>query len=108
MIAASGWGSWQECLNVMIDIPILFRNFSAPCARGSSWCAAVQASFKLSEYPGTGPSEVTVAVCKAPPLLSLAGASRTELLSDELLLFEENLPNNFGLGIESGKKSERL
>jgi len=91
MIATSGSGS-QECLRVVIDIPILFRSFSAPCARGNSWCAAVQASFKLSEYPGTGSSEVTVTV------------RRMELLSDELLLFEEDFPNNFGIGIELGKR----
>ena len=92
MIAASGSRGGQECLRVVIDIPILFRNFSAPCARGSSWCVAVQASFKLSEYPGTGPSEVTVTV------------RRMELLSDELLLFKEDFPNNFGIGIELGKR----
>ena len=70
----------------------LVQELLCPCARGSSWCAAVQASFKLSGYPGTGPSEVTVTV------------RRMELLSDELLLFEEDFPNNFGIGIELGKR----
>jgi len=86
-----------------IDVPILFRNFSAPFAWGSSLLAAVQASFKLSEYPGTGPSAVTTTGCGKSIFSSFVGTSGAGLLS-EALLFEENFLNSFGVGMGLGKR----
>jgi len=81
-----------------IDVPILFRNFSAPLALGGSWWAAVQASFKVSEYSGTGLSTVAVTGCGNSTFPSSAGAAGAGLLSG-VLLFEENFLKSFGVGI---------
>ena len=81
----------------MIDIPTEFRNFSALCASGGFWKAAVQASFKLSEYAGIALSRITVVSRKAPsPWLS--GTSRGELLSGSSV-FEKDFLNTFSDGI---------
>ena len=90
---------------MMIDAPILFKTFSAPFAWGSSRLAAVQAPFKLSEYSGTRLSTVTATVEEVSSTPPFAGASGAGPLSD-VSLREENLLNNFGIGIESGEKRE--
>jgi len=86
----------------VINAPTLLRNFSTPCARGSSVFAALQASFMASEYWGTLGSAI-VGVSGGISSVGIVGMA-SELASGELFdeLFEENFLRNFGVGIVRG------
>jgi len=89
----------EECLSLIIDIPILFRRFPDPCACASSWSTLVQIPLKML---GMGLSKVPVRLCETLFSSASGGASGGELLPDDLLLFEDIL-KKFGVDIELGK-----